>query len=500
MNTETNLENLPEDTSELSFADMLKEQEAEQSSNASLEPGQRVRVRIVAVTADTVFVSTGSKVDGIVDRAELEVDGELPYKVDDYIELYVVTANAQEVKLSKIISGSGSLAALEQAKDAGLPVEGKVTAEVKGGFAIEIMKRRAFCPSSQLEMRPVDDPKLYIGKILPFAITKLEKGGRNIVVSRRVLLEREQAENRTALLETIHEGDILEATVTRLAPFGAFVELAPNVEGMIHISELSWARIAQADEAVSIGDRVRVKVLSIGKDEKNSRISLSIKQVTEDPWKEAASRLNAGDVVSGKVLRCAPFGAFIEVLPGIEGLAHISELSFEKRVLKAEDVLAAGDIVSVKIKELDVEKRRISLSVRDAAGNPWDTVMESFSEGLEVIGRIEKRAPFGIFITLAPGITGLLPFANIPASKRRDFDKLGAGEPAPVVIKEINALDRRISLGVIGADDEGMATGKARKENNDDWKKHAPKATPTANFGSLGLALQAAAEKNKKKK
>ena len=479
---------------ELSFADMLAAHEKEEAPHTRLSPGQRVSVRVVAITSDTVFVSTGSKVDGIVDREELLVDGQLPYQVGDSVELYVVTATAQEVKLSKIVSGSGSLVALEEARDAGLPVEGKVTAEVKGGFAIDIMKRRAFCPTSQMDMRPVDDPNFFLGKTLAFAITRLEKGGRNIVVSRRVLLEREQAENRDALLETLHEGDVVEATVTRLAPFGAFVELAPNVEGMVHISELSWARVAQADEAVSVGDRIRVKVLKIAVGEKNARISLSAKQVSDDPWKSAADRLHAGDVVSGKVIRTAPFGAFVEVLPGIEGLVHISELSFERRVTKTEEVVVAGDIVSVKIKDLDLEKRRLSLSIRDAVGNPWDTVMETLAVGLEVVGTMEKRAPFGFFVTLAPGITGLLPLSNIQGAKRREFEKLGTGEPAPVVIREIDALQRRITLGVIGGEDN-MNTAEEK-----DWKKHAPKSAPVSAFGSLGLALQEAAASKKAKK
>lgn len=394
---------------ELSFAEMLAEQEKGEEKQARLTPGQRVTVHIVAITNDTVFVSTGSKVDGIVDREELEVDGELPYSVGDTVDLYVVTVNPQEVKLSKIVRGAGSLSALEDAKTASLPVEGKVIGQVKGGYAVEIMKRRAFCPVSQIDLHPLEDPESVVGKTYPFLITRLEQSGRNIVVSRRVLLEKEQAENREAVLATISVGDTLEATVSRLAPFGAFAELSPGVEGLIHLSELSWARVAQADEAVSVGDRVRAKVLSIDSTDKGSRISLSVKQVTEDPWKNVQERLNAGEVVSGKVLRTTPFGAFVEILPGIEGLVHISELSYERRVTKTEDIVVVGDAVSVKIKEIDPIKKRISLSLRDAAGDPWATVTETFAIDSDVTGTVEKRAQFGIFITLAPGITGLLP-------------------------------------------------------------------------------------------
>ena len=477
---------------EQSFAELFAAQEREESAQSRLSPGQRVSVRVIAITADTVFVSTGSKVDGIVDREELEVDGELPCKVDDVLELYVVTANSQEVKLSKIIRGAGGLAVLEEARDARLPVEGKVTAQVKGGYAVEMMKRRAFCPASQMDLRPLADPEAPVGSIFPFIITKLEKGGRNIVLSRRVLLEREQAENRDALLAELTVGDVREVAVTRLAPFGAFVELAPGVEGLVHVSELSWARVAQADEAASIGDHIRVKIMGIDQTEKGPRISLSARQVTEDPWKDVETRLQVGDVLSGKVVRVAPFGAFIEILPGIEGLAHISELSYERRINKVEDALAAGDIVSVKVKDVDTAKKRISLSVRDAAGDPWEALPESLVADAEVTGTVEKRAPFGLFVTLAPGITGLMPNAALQHAKdRRSLEKLGPGEPVAVRIRDIDMQQRRISLAPAGEADAGQMEEK-------DWKRHAaPKSAPAPSMGALGLALQAAMQKKK---
>lgn len=481
----------PEDE-EMSFAEMLAEQEREGAPQSRLQPGQRVSVRIVAITNDTVFVSTGSKVDGIVDREEMEVDGELPYQVGDMLDLYVVTVSPQEVKLSRILRGAGSINALEEAKESGLPVEGKVTAQVKGGYSVDIMKRRAFCPTSQIDIRPPADPEEPVGKIYPFLITRLEKGGRNIVVSRRTLLEREQAENRDALLAEINEGDVLEGAVTRLAPFGAFVELSPGVDGLVHLSELSWTRVGQADEAVSLGDKVRVKVMGINKDDKGTRISLSIKQVTDDPWKEAANRLAVGEVVSGKVVRNAPFGAFVEVLPGVEGLVHLSELSYEKRVMKADEIVVPGDVVSVKIKEVDPDKRRISLSLRDASGNPWDTVKESLPLDAEITGTVEKRAPFGLFITLSPGITGLMPNTVIQASpSRKALERLGPGEAVLVRVKDIDVQNRRISLAPAGENEADASLEK-------DWKRHAPKPAPAPSMGALGFALQQAM-KNKKK-
>lgn len=474
-----------------SFAEMLAQHEREEAPQSRLTPGQRVTVRIVAITADTIFVSTGSKVDGIVDREEMEVDGQLSHQVGDMLDLYVVTANSQEVKLSRILRGAGSISALEDAKNAGLPVEGKVTGQVKGGYAVEIMKRRAFCPVSQIDLRPLDDLEAPVGKIYPFLITRLEKGGRNIVVSRRSLLEREQKENREALLAEVHDGDVREATVTRLAPFGVFVELAPSVEGLVHLSELSWTRVSQPDEAVGVGDRVRVKVLGVSKEEKGARISLSIRQVTEDPWKDVEKRVAPGDVLSGKVVRNAPFGAFVEILPGIEGLVHLSELSYEKRVMKAEEVVVPGDMVQVKVKEVEPAKKRISLSLRDVGGNPWDTVKETLVIDAELMGTVEKRAPFGLFITLSPGITGLLPNSVIQASpSRKSLERLGAGESVSVRVKEIDVQNHRISLAPAG--EEGVKEAEEK-----DWKRHAPKPAPAPSMGALGFALQAAMKKKK---
>lgn len=486
----------PQETEDgMSFAEMLARQEQDDDA-IRLEPGQKVKVRIVAITADTIFVSTGSKVDGIVDRAELEVDGELPCQVGDYLELYVITANSHEVKLSRAMHGDGGLAALEDARDAKMPVEGRVTAQVKGGYSVDIMKRRAFCPMSQMDIRPISDPEIPVGQTYSFLITKLENKGRNIVVSRRDLLERERAESLEKILAELHEGDICEGAVSRLMPFGAFIELAPGVEGMAHVSELSWSRIDQPEEAVKLGDKVKVKILSIAKEDKGLRISLSLKAATADPWLSLGDHLRVGDVVNGKVVRLAPFGVFVELLPGIDGLVHLSELSYAKRVNKAEEVVAAGDVVSVKVKEIDQGKRRISLSLRDAAGDPWAQVNELFSVGQDVAGTVESRAQFGLFINLAPAITGLLANPVIKASPRKkDLERLAPGDSVNVRIREIDTAGRRISLLPAGEEDAGAVAAESAN-----WREHAPKPAAEPAMGSLGMALQAAKAKKEGKK
>ncbi len=485
----------PDTTETENFAELFAAQSA---PGSHLAPGQRVTVTVVAVTTDTVFVSTGSKVDGIVERSELEENGTPPCQVGDQLDLYVVTVSPQEVRLSKMMRGAGGLTALEEARDAHLPVEGKVQATVKGGFAVEVMKRRAFCPLGQMDLRPVDDPDSFIGKIFPFRITKLEKNGRNIVLSRRVLLEAEQSENREAFLSSVSAGDTLEGSVVRLAPFGAFVELSPGVEGLIHLSELSWARVGQADEAVNVGDRIRVKILDIATSDKGPRISLSARQATDDPWKTIGDRLTDGQIVTGKVVRNAAFGSFVEVLPGIDGLIHISELSYEKHVRKPDEILTVGETVTVKVKGLDLDKKRLSLSLRDVGGDPWNGVDQDFPIGQEVTGTVEKRAQFGVFITLRPGVTGLLPASALSASRNKaGLDKARIGDAVQIVVREVDMTGRKVTLGLPDGG-EVPGTGPLSRSEEKDWKKHAPKPAGPATFGgTLGLAMQAALQKKK---
>lgn len=329
------------------------------------------------------------------------------------------------------------------------------------------------------------DPEDYVGQTLQFRITKLSENGRNIVVSRRALLEEEQREASASFFETVSDGDIVEGTVTRLAAFGAFVELVPGVEGLVHISEISWARIQSPEEVLSVGDKVRVKYLgtSAGKKPGETRLSLSMKQAQDDPWKTVGERFKDGDKVTGKVVKLMDFGAFVEIAPGIEGLVHVSEMSYAKRINKPGDVVQVGDMVAAVIKQIDAEKQRISLSMRDAEGDPWLNVAEKYPVGQTVQGTVEKRQQFGLFISLEPGVTGLLPQSVISrADGEVKFDKLVPGDTVVVSIESVNTRERKISLG----------TGK--KEEVSDWKGYKPQ-TSGADMGSLGSALAEALKK-----
>lgn len=479
----------PELDENASFAELL---EAHAGGTRNVRPGDRISAAIVAITDDSVFVATGSKVDGVIDRRELEEDeGTLPYAVGDRIDLYVTSVNGQEIRLSKGLSGEGGAAVLEEARDSGVPVEGRVTGTCKGGYNVDVLRKRAFCPGSQIDLHQLQDAESVVGQTFQFLVTRVEQHGRNIVVSRRALLERERDASLATFLEGVKEGDSLEGTVTRLASFGAFVELAPGVEGMVHISELTWSRVQQADEAVSVGDKVRVKVLGIGEAPKGkgTRISLSIKQAGGDPWSSAAERLEQDQIIPAKVVRLAPFGAFVEVLPGVEGLVHVSEMSWTRRVNKPEEIVAVGDAVSVRIKELDVPNRRISLSLRDAEGNPWTDAAERFAPGTSVTGTVEKRAQFGLFVNLAPGITGLLPAGIISSSGQAGaLGKLTPGDSVTLTVRDISTENRRITLAPAGDNNH---------TDDGSWKQYTPRKEKPQQLSSLGDALQAALQKRK---
>jgi small subunit ribosomal protein S1 len=477
-----------EKNGEKSFADLLKSYEPGESWD--IQVGDKIKGEIVSIGQNTVFVDTGTKIDGVVDIEELRDENQdLPFQEGDEVELYVVSIDEGEIKLSKAVSGIGGLNMLKDAYRGKMPVEGKVLEQCKGGFRVEMLKRKAFCPISQMDVTYIEEPEAYVGQTHQFLITRLEEQGRNIVVSRRELLSRELEKAKAAFYSTLSAGEVYEGKVMRIMPFGVFVELFPGVEGMVHISELSWSRLEKPDEVVSVGDAIKVLVLGIEAGEKPShkKISLSVKQIEGDPWESVEARFKAGDKVKGKVIKCLDFGAFVEIAPGIEGLVHISEMSYTKRVLKPEEIVGIGDEVSVMIKDVLPEKRRISLSLRDAEGDPWLEVADKYSPGQAINGTIEKKEKFGYFIVLEPGITGLLPASKIKKSVNSSgIEKLKEGESIAVIVKEIKIRERRITLG----------PGDSRDESN--WQSFASGDEKTS-MGSLGEKLQAALKQKGRK-
>jgi len=449
--------------------------------------GDKIHGKIVSIGRDSVFVDTGTKIDGVVDKAELlDENQQLTVAEGDTLDLYVVAVAEDEIRLSKALSGIGGMEMLKEAYAKTAPVEGKIIETCKGGFHVEVLQRRAFCPISQVDINFVKEPSDFVGQTLEFLITTLEERGKNIVVSRRALLARQQEKSRKEFYKNLMVDSEMEGRVTRIMPYGIFVKLSDGVEGMVHVSELGWSKVAKPEDVVKVGDTVMVRVIGIEPNKKPGmlKISLSMKQLTEDPWDNIVEQFREGDKVQGTVTRCAGFGAFVEVAPGIEGLVHISEMSYTKRVLKPEDIVSAGETVSVVIKEIDLAKRRLSLSIRDAAGDPWMDVKEKFAVGQSLEGVLEKKENFGFFVTLAPGITGLVPKSKISqGQKSADFAKLKEGDAIPVVIEAIDTGKRKITL----------APGNTEDERN--WQKFA--GDDSAAIGSLGEKLSQAITRKK---
>jgi small subunit ribosomal protein S1 len=469
-----------------SFAALLDSYDARLRTN--LQVGDKICGKIISIGKDTVFVDTGSKVDGAVDAAELlDGEGNLPFKTGDEIDLYVVAIDEGEIRLSKAISGMGGFNLLMEAYDRAVPVQGKVKETCKGGFYIDVLERRAFCPISQIDIRQVENPEEYIGQTFEFLIIQLEEKGRNIVVSRRKLLEKELEKLRKDFFEQLTIGARMDGQVTKIMPFGAFVSLSPGVEGLIHISELSWSKTQKPEDVIGVGDHVNVKVLGFEQNAESGRgkISLSLKHLTGDPWLEVDHLFKPGDKISGKVTRLMKFGAFVEISPGIEGLVHLSEMSYFKRVIKPEDVLSPGDIVSVAIKEVDPGARRISLSLKDAEKDPWADIETKYEIGTEVNGILEKKEAFGLFILLEPGVTGLMPKSKLAgAAGSGSLGKLKEGDGIAVIVDAIDAASRKITL----------SPSDLRDETN--WKNFS--RTESATMGSLGEKLKSALQSHKR--
>ncbi|MBF0209476.1 MAG: S1 RNA-binding domain-containing protein [Desulfamplus sp.] len=371
--------------SEESFADLLDSYDA--GDNNDIRQGDKINGTIISIGQSSVYVSTGSKSDGVVEKAELlDESGQMPYKVGDTLTLYVVSMNESEIILSRALSGAGYAALLEEAAENGTPVEGKVSAIIKGGFSVDIMGKRAFCPISQIDVKYVENQEDYLGKTLSFLITSFA-GGKNIVVSRRELMNREIQDSKDEYFKKIAEGDIVQGKVVKIMPYGAFIELTPGVEGMAHISELSWSRVDKTDDLLVQDELVSVKILKIEHQKgQNSdpKISLSIRQTTQDPWERAEQSFTIGQQLTGKVVRLAPFGAFVEIAPGVDGLVHISEMSRTKRVVKAGDMVEQGQMVEVIVKDIDLKNKRISLSMKDAHA-------DNFSDSDSDV--VDKNAP-----------------------------------------------------------------------------------------------------------
>ncbi len=384
------------------FARLLED--SFRKTRKSLSLGEKVKSEILSMGKEEIFVSTGTMHDGLVPRKDLlNAEGQLIYKVGDRLDLFVTHVRGSEIYLSSKPTGRNTADDLEDAFDQMLPVQGKVTEVCKGGFRVLIQGKTAFCPISQMDLRRIEVPEDYVGKRFEFLVTQFSEAGRNIVVSRRKLLDEQKGISEVSFQDEHPVGEMVPGTVTRLEKFGAFVELSPGMEGLVHISELAWSRVADPQEVVQVGQPVQVKILGYEEKDGRLKISLSLKQGSPEPWASLPSEIQVGNVIEGKVTRCMKFGAFVELSPGIEGLVPLSEMSDTKRVMRSDELIHEGERISVLIKDVSPSERRILLSFKDVGkesdgtgGDSWKGFNQGNSGSFGTLGdqfrqAIEKR-------------------------------------------------------------------------------------------------------------
>jgi small subunit ribosomal protein S1 len=351
------------------------------------------------------------------------------------------------------------------------------------------MGQQAFCPISHIDLKRVEDTSVFLNRVLSFVITRVTENGRNIVVSRLPLLEEEMGTRLDAVVAGLAEKNVITGTITRIMPFGLFVDIG-GFEGLVHISEVSWERSEDLSKSFEPGQKVECVVLGIEKKEplRQSRISLSLKQVLANPWTTVAATFSVGQSVEGKITRLANFGAFVQLIPGVEGLIHVSEMSWEKKVRHPGDVVSDGQAVTVTILSIDEAKHEIGCSLKDLALDPWNNLESRFAPGMTVRGMVAQNTKFGYFVDLAPGITGLLPFGSIALDKK---ESIKVGGPLDVTVESIDSPRRRISLS-LGKSEEKAHTAEV--------KQYLSSQTPQKSQQmdtDFGAALKSALERKK---
>ena len=430
-----------------SFAELL-----EQSLNQSqLRPGALLTAQIVDIRSDVVIVNAGLKSEGVIPIEQFQNEsGQVSIKVGDEVEvaLDAVEDGFGETRLSREKAvRARSWNSLEKAFEAGEVVTGYISGKVKGGFTVDIEEVRAFLPGSLVDVRPVRDTAYLEGKELEFKVIKLDRKRNNVVVSRRAVVEEEYSEEREKLLEKLQEGIEVQGIVKNLTDYGAFVDLG-GIDGLLHITDMAWKRVKHPSEVVNVGDEIKVKVLKF--DRERNRVSLGLKQLGDDPWTSIARRYPVGTRVFGKVTNLADYGSFVEIEEGVEGLVHVSEMDWTNKNVNPGKVVQIGDEVEVMVLDIDEERRRISLGMKQCVPNPWDEFASSHQKGDKISGKIKSITDFGIFVGLDGGIDGLVHLSDIawdmPGEEAvRNYKK---GDEVEAVVLSVDPERERISLGV----------------------------------------------------
>ncbi|HJU07832.1 MAG TPA: 30S ribosomal protein S1 [Rhodanobacteraceae bacterium] len=430
-----------------SFAELF---EQSQSLN-KLKPGSIVSGIVVDIRSDVVVINAGLKSEGIVPIEQFrEEDGTLEIHIGDEVKvaLDAIEDGFGETKLSREKAKRALVwDELENAFEKSEAISGRISGKVKGGFTVDIKDVRAFLPGSLVDVRPVRDPGYLEGKDLEFKIIKLDRKRNNVVVSRRAVVESEHSEEREQLLEKLQEGAVLKGVVKNLTDYGAFVDLG-GIDGLLHITDMAWKRVRHPSEVVNVGDELDVRVLKF--DRERNRVSLGLKQLGDDPWVNIARRYPSGTRLFGKVSNVTDYGCFVELEPGVEGLVHVSEMDWTNKNVNPAKMVQVGDEVEVMVLDVDEERRRISLGIKQTQANPWEAFAATYKKGDKVKGNIKSITDFGIFVGLEGGIDGLVHLSDIswqtPGEELvRNFKK---GDEVEAVVLAVDPERERISLGI----------------------------------------------------
>jgi small subunit ribosomal protein S1 len=432
------------------LANFDREQAAETAAAANLTTEEVVVTgTVVKITDKHVVIDIGLKSEGLIPLEQvLDYEGKPKFNVGDSVEVVV---EREEPEGGYLVSYEKALRhkiwdKLEKAANDKTPVKGMVVSRVKGGLTVDI-GIKAFLPGSQIEVRPVRNLEGYIGTEIEVRVIKLNKKRGNVVISRKEILEEEQNEKKTVTLATLEEGSVLTGTVKNLTDYGAFVDLG-GLDGLLHITDMSWGRLTHPRDLVNVGDEIQVKVLKF--DKEKQRVSLGFKQLTPDPWLDASERYPIGAQVRGRVLSVTDYGAFVELEQGIEGLVHVSEMTWSKRMKHPSKMVKPGDEVETIILSVNPTDRRISLGMKQLQDNPWEQLEEKYPIGAIIEGRVRNLTDFGAFIEIEDGIDGLVHVSNLSWTKRikHPSEVLKKGEKVRAIVLGVEPENRRLSLGV----------------------------------------------------
>ncbi len=412
-----------------------------------VKEGEMIKGRIVRIQGDNVIVDVGFKSEGSIPKNEFYDIEEI--KVGKEIEVVLESVEDQDGNLVLSKQRADFLRIWEKvvgAHETGEILQGKILKRIKGGMVVDLMGMEAFLPGSQIDIRPIRDFDAFVGQIMDFKVVKVNIPTENVVVSHKVLVEEEIADQRHAILDSLEKGQILEGTVKAITDFGVFVDLG-GVDGLVHITDLSWGRINHPNEVVKLDQTIKVVVTDF--DEEKKRISLSLKKLLPHPWEDIENKYHIGDKVSGRVVSLTDYGAFIEIEKGIEGLIHNSEMSWTQHIKHPSQVVAMGQVVEAIILSLDKDEKKISLGIKQLEPDPWDTLMQKYPVGSNHSGVARNLTNFGVFVELEPGVDGLVHISDLSWTKkiRHPGEVVKKGEKLDVIVLGVDVDQRKISLG-----------------------------------------------------